>query len=92
MSGFYRDTKALSSIPSCKSYISSNQIFNFFNHFGEVAVLEWRALGASFTEFLTPTCDRRKRKFIVPINMTYFIKYVFGLYTMNAAVIDIGPY
>ena len=33
-----------------------------------------------------------KKKVFVPINTTYFIKYLFCLYTKNTAVLDIGPY
>ena len=40
----------------------------------------------------TTVWQMKKRKFVVPINTTYFIKYVFRLYTKNTGFLDIGPY
>ena len=42
--------------------------------------------------FLHHRVADEERKFVVPINTTYFIKYVFRQYTQNKAVLDIGPY
>jgi hypothetical protein len=88
---------AFSYIPSCTSCISSNQILYFFNHFWLSCSFRTACMSCIFYWiyttfiFLTPPCDRWKRKFIVPINTTYFIKYsymyVFRLYTKNTATV-----
>ena len=47
---------------------------------------------APLLNFLHDRVTDEKRKFVILINSTYFIKYVFRLYTKNTAVLDIGPY
>ena len=72
----------------------------FSTIFCEVAVFGRRAWGAFSTESTTllnflhhrHRVTDEKRKFVVPINRIYFIKYVFRLYTKNTAVLDIGSY
>ena len=74
----------------------ATKFFTFSTIFCE-AVFGRRAWGACFTEstpllnFLHYRVTDEKESFF-PINTTYFIKYLFHLYTKNTAVLDIGPY
>jgi hypothetical protein len=89
MSGSYRETNAF----SYKFCTSSNQILYFLTIFCKVTVFGRRGWGALFTES-TPLLNFLHHRVTndVTINTTYFVKYVFRLYTKNTAVIDIGPY
>ena len=76
----------------------ATKFVTFSTIFCGVAIFGRRTWGASSTEstpllnILHHRVTDEKRKFVVPINTTYFIKYVFRLYTKNTTVRDIGPY
>jgi hypothetical protein len=96
MSSPYRERlPSFNYIPCCKSVAIKS--FTFQPFLAKLQFLDGEhelhlLLNPLTFKFFAPPCDRWKKKFIVPIKTTYFIIYVFRLYTKSTSVLDIRSY